>query len=87
MPAARTTQRADSTSSAQARFTVALPKDVGAQIDQLATEMAEQMREQFGVGVELSRGQVVTSVVQSALKTFADVKAAKAAEVAVESAS
>lgn len=63
----------ESTSATQTRFTVALPKDVGAQIDALAARMAESMRKQYGIGVELSRAQVVTSVVQSALKTFEDV--------------
>jgi hypothetical protein len=84
MPAAKTVESTEATSGTQTRFTVALPKEVGAQIDALATKMAEEMRKQFGVGVELSRGQVVTSVVQSALKTFDDIAAAKAAEEAAE---
>lgn len=77
------TQSADGTSGTQsARFTVALPRDVGAQIDALAARMAESMREQYGIGVELSRAQVVTSVVQSALKTFEDVDAEQATDEA-----
>lgn len=66
----------DTTSVAQTRFTVALPKDVGAQIDALSAKMAAQMQSQFGVGVELSRAQVVTSLVTSALTTFEQMEAA-----------
>lgn len=59
-----------------ARFTVALPKDVGESIDKLAAKLSESMRQQHGIGVELSRAQVVTSVVTSALKTLEDAEGA-----------
>jgi hypothetical protein len=57
-------------SVAQGRFTVALPRDVGDQIDALAVKMAETMRQQYGIGVQLSRAQVVQSLVTSALDAF-----------------
>lgn len=70
MPQARNTGATDSESATQTRFTVALPKDVGVQIDALAAKMAAAMQAQYGIGVELSRAQVVTSVVKSALAAF-----------------
>lgn len=75
MPAAKKSDGTTQTTDAQARFVVSLPRDVGTQIDKLSERMATQMRQQFGVGVELSRAQVVTSVVQSALKTFEELSA------------
>lgn len=76
MARSNTTDAAESTTAAQARFVVSLPRELGTAIDLLAAMMAEQMRSQFGVGVELSRAQVVTSVVQSALKTFEELQTA-----------
>lgn len=82
MPQARSTSVDSESTTQAARFTVALPKDVGKQIDKLAAKMSEQMRKQYGIGVELSRGQVVTAVVQSALQTFADTEAAQTVDAA-----
>jgi hypothetical protein len=70
MPRTSSTASADESSDAQGRFAVGLPKDVGKQIDALSAKMAAAMQEQYGIGVELSRAQVVTSVVKSALAAF-----------------
>lgn len=58
------------TGNSRNRFIVSLPQEVGAQIDGLAARLADQMRKQHGIGVEMSRAQVVQSLVTSALKSL-----------------
>jgi hypothetical protein len=70
MPAAKQQSGGEDSNKTAARFTVALPRETGEQIDKLAKRMADAMRQQFGVGVELSRAQVVQSLVNSALDAF-----------------
>lgn len=59
--------RKDSTGSAQGRFVVSLPQDMGPQIDAIAVRIGKAVQEQTGVSVDLSRAQVVQSLVKSAL--------------------
>lgn len=63
-----------SSSTAQNRFVVSLPKEVGEQIDALSKRLADQMRQQHGIGVEMSRAQVVQSLVSSALASLDEAK-------------
>lgn len=65
----------DTTSVAQGRFTVAIPAEVATQIDQVGHNLAEAVRKQTGVGVELSRAQIVTALVKSALAAQAEAAA------------
>lgn len=60
-------KKVESTGDAQGRFVVSLPKEVGAQIDKLIAKTAERLREEIGVGVEVTRPQMVQSLVQDAL--------------------
>jgi hypothetical protein len=59
--------------AAQGRFVVALPREVGDQIDAVASRMAAEMQKRFGVPVQMSRAQVVGALVTGALATFADI--------------
>jgi len=70
MPSKSPASGVEATSSASARFVVSLPKEVGIAIDDLSKKLSDQLRRTHGIGVELSRSQVVQSVVQSALKTI-----------------
>lgn len=60
----------DGTGVAQARFVVSLPKELGDQIDVVSQNLAEMLRQQTGVAVELSRAKVIESLVISALRTM-----------------
>jgi metal-responsive CopG/Arc/MetJ family transcriptional regulator len=60
--------KTDTSSEAQGRFVVSLPKEVGARIDELIRQTADKLREEIGVGVEISRAQMVQTLVQDALK-------------------
>jgi len=68
--AASNTQRAstDTASEAQGRFTVALPKELGAQVDQIGQRIAAAVLAQTGTEVELSRAQIVQSLIKTAIK-------------------
>jgi len=70
MPSKSPASDTEATSSASARFVVSLPKEVGTAIDALSARLEEQQRRTFGIGVPLSRAQVVQAVVLSALKTI-----------------
>lgn len=79
----------DGTGVAQARFVVSLPKDLGDQIDVVSQNLAEMLRQQTGVAVELSRAKVIESLVISALRTMNEAQSASDADsngAAVETA-
>lgn len=59
--------RMDTTSEAQGRFTVALPKGFGPLVDAVGERIGKAVAEQTGVTVELSRAQIVQSLIRSAL--------------------
>ena len=81
----RTASTTDTTSEAQGRFVVSLPKDVGKRIDGLIKSTAEKMRELGLPGVEMSRAQMVQTLVADAIAA-GEQRAAKAAEAASEAA-
>ncbi len=66
-----------STGAAQGRFTVSIPAELAAAIDKLIENTAETLRQATGVAVELSRPQMVESLIKSALRAQ---DAAKAGE-------
>lgn len=72
--------KTDTTSDAQGRFTVALPKEVGPLVDRVGERIAKAVAKETGVTIELSRAQVVQSLVKSALA------AAETAETAAQPA-
>lgn len=65
---ARTARNTDTTTDAKARFVVSLPADLGTEIDTVAKQMQDGMSVQLGFAPELSRAQVITGLVKSALK-------------------
>jgi hypothetical protein len=58
----------DTTSEAQGRFVVSLPKEVGAQIDDVAEKLSRAMEAEAGIAFALSRAQVVQALVRQALR-------------------
>jgi hypothetical protein len=73
MAAKATQDGTTETTAAQGRFVVALPREVGDQIDAVATRMSTEMQKRFGVPVQMSRAQVVGALVTGALATFDDI--------------
>lgn len=61
--------KTDTTSEAQGRFTVALPKEFGPLVDTVGVRIGEAVAKETGVTVELSRAQIVQSLIRSALAT------------------
>lgn len=61
-----------SSSNAQGRFVVSLPKELGDVIDAIGVKLTEALRRDHGVGVELNRAQIVTSLVKSAMAGMED---------------
>lgn len=57
----------DSTSTAQNRFVVSLPKEIGEQIDRVGAKLAAALHKETGIGFELSRAQIVQALVRQAL--------------------
>ena len=56
----------DGTSEAQARFVVSLPAENGEILDRIAARLSSSLKEQTGVAFELSRAQVVQSLIRQA---------------------
>lgn len=59
-------------SVAQGRFTVALPKEVGDKLDVLGKSISDAVFVAAGVRVEISRPQVISSLVETALAVQAE---------------
>jgi hypothetical protein len=57
----------DTTTEAQGRFTVALPKEFGPLVDAVGKRIGEAVHAETGVTVDLSRAQIVQSLIRSAL--------------------
>lgn len=67
MPAAKTTAgQTDSTSDAQARFVVSLPKDLRDIIVEMGKRVSAKVEAETGVGIDMTPAQVVTAVVKTA---------------------
>jgi hypothetical protein len=61
------TANTSSDSKAAPRFVVALPVEVGKAIDKLIQDEAAYMRKHRGIGIEISRSQMVSTLVNDAL--------------------
>ena len=57
----------DTSSEARNRFVVSLPADIGEMIDTLGAKISDAMLTETGVAFEVSRAQVVQSLVRQAL--------------------
>jgi len=57
----------DTARAAQGKVVISLPKEVGLDIDTLGDTLAEAIEQQTGVRFELSRAQVVQSIVKQAI--------------------
>lgn len=67
----------DTTSAAQGRFTVAIPKELGEIIDKIGKDITAAVAKATGVEFELTRAQVVQSLIKSAADRAASTAAAK----------
>lgn len=56
----------DTTSDAQARFTVSLPSSMRAPLERRAKAISAAVREQTGVGIDVTPAQVVQSLIKQA---------------------
>ena len=66
----------DTTSVSKGRFTVAISADLAEKIDVVGKRLSDAVKSQTGVGVELSRAQVVQSLVQTAIAAQDEANAA-----------
>lgn len=64
-PQAKAAESTDTSSTAQARFTVALPADLKHKITALGKEATRGVRESMGIDIELSMAQVVAGVISA----------------------
>lgn len=84
MPAAKQSQSTtDNTSVAQGRFTVQLPAELGKTLDRIGATMSDAVFQVAGVRVEMSRPQVIASLVATAEAVQAE-QASEAAETAAD---
>lgn len=60
------------TSAAQNRFTMSMVERVGADLDRLGARMSKAVADLHGVTIELSRPQVVESLVKAELARLAE---------------
>lgn len=70
----------DTTGTAQARFVVSLPAEVGVQIDALGAKIAASLERETGVAFELTRAQIVQSLIRQAISDSDEVVAETEAE-------
>lgn len=79
MPAAKKDSNGatDTTTPARERFIVSLPQDVGKMIDQVGVRTTAALERETGIAFELSRAQIVQSLVRQALKVDEEVAAAE----------
>ena len=56
----------DSTTEAQNRFVVSLPAENGPILDRIAARVSAELKESTGVAFDLSRAQVVQSLIRQA---------------------
>ena len=57
----------DTSGVSRNRFVVSLPNDLGDKLDKAGAKIAAAVQKEAGISVELSRAQVIQSLVQSAL--------------------
>lgn len=69
MPTTAAAEKAstDTAKTAQNRFVVSLPKDVGEQIDEVGAKISASLQTETGIAFELSRAQIVQALVRQAL--------------------
>lgn len=67
MPAPSKPAEQSSTSVAQSRFTVALPREVGDDIDKLGAKLSDAVFAASGLRIEISRPDVIKAIVKTAL--------------------
>lgn len=66
MAAGTADSKKDTTSNAQNRFVVSLPAEVGTMIDAVGARISASLESATGVAFELSRAQIVQSLVRQA---------------------
>lgn len=57
----------DTSSASRNRFVVSLPNELGGKVDKVGERLTASVRQQTGIGVTLSRAQIIQSLVESAL--------------------